>query len=90
MNQPPRQTNTPAVVSLACGIGSWIALPFILGIAAIIAGHMARTQLRNDPGQEGDGFALTGLILGYANVVFCVLALLAIVVFFVVLAGAAH
>lgn len=90
MNLPPRQTNTTAVVSLACGIGSWIALPFILAIAAIVAGHMARGQLRADPTQEGDGMALTGLILGYANLVFSILVAAAIVLFFVVLAGAAH
>jgi hypothetical protein len=90
MNVPPRQTNTAAVISLACGIGSWIALPFILAIAAVIAGHMARGQLRREPGQDGEGMALTGLILGYANIVFTVLAVIAIVLFFVVLAGAAH
>ena len=84
MNAPVRSTNTAAVVSLAFGIGAWIALPFLLGIAAIVAGHMARAQLRREP-QEGAGMALAGLILGYANLVLCLLVLAAVAVFFLVL-----
>ena len=84
MNAPVHSTNTAAVVSLAMGIGAWVALPFVLGIAAIVAGHMARAQIRREP-QEGAGMALAGLILGYANLVLCVLLLVAVAVFFLLL-----
>ena len=87
MNAPARGTNTASVVSLACGIGAWVALPVVLAIAAIVAGHMARGQIRREP-QDGDGMALAGLILGYANLVFALLLAIALVLFFVVLVQA--
>jgi uncharacterized membrane protein len=90
MDTPAGSTNTTSVISLACGIGAWVALPFLLGIAAIVAGHMARAQIRREPQQQGDGMALAGLILGYANVVFCVLLLIALAVFFLFLYQAAN
>jgi hypothetical protein len=87
MNAPARGTNTASVVSLACGIGAWVALPLVLAIAAIVAGHMARAQIRREP-QDGDGMALAGLILGYANLVVALLVAIALVLFFVVLVQA--
>jgi hypothetical protein len=87
MNAPVRSTNTASVVSLACGIGAWVALPLVLAIGAIVAGHMARAQIRREP-QDGDGMALAGLILGYANLVVALLIAVALVLFFVVLVQA--
>lgn len=87
MNAPARGTNAASVVSLACGIGAWVALPVVLAIAAIVAGHMARAQLRREP-QDGDGMALAGLVLGYANLVVALLLAIALVLFFVVLVQA--
>jgi hypothetical protein len=63
-----------AVISLVFGILSWVGLVFIGAIVAIIAGHMARNEIRNAGGQiGGSGMATAGLILGYANVVVSVL-----------------
>jgi hypothetical protein len=87
MNAPARGTNTASVVSLACGIGAWVALPLVLAIAAIVAGHMARAQIRREP-QDGDGMALAGLILGYANLVIALLVAIALVLFLFVLVQA--
>ena len=76
---PVRPTNTMAIVSLVLGILSWIALPFVGAVGAVICGHMARSEIRRAPGVfEGDGMALAGLILGYIH-----LALFVLVLFFV-------
>ena len=76
-------TSTLAVVSLVAGIASWILMPFIAGLAAIICGHMARTEIRRAGGAlEGDGLAVAGLVLGWINVILCVLGVLAVVLFF--------
>ena len=38
------------------------------GIPAIIMGHISRRQIR-ESGEQGDGMALAGLILGYIGLV---------------------
>jgi hypothetical protein len=71
---PPRPTNTLAIVSLASGIATWILLPIIGAIVAIVTGHMARREIRADPTRwSGEGMALAGLILGYAQIVLIIL-----------------
>jgi len=87
MNVPARVTNTMAIVSLVLGILSWIALPLVGAIGAVICGHMARGEIRRAPeAYEGDGMAIAGLILGYLHLV---LVLLAILFVFFVLGGLA-
>jgi hypothetical protein len=76
MNAPSR-TSTAAVISLVFGIVSWIMLPLLGALVAIIAGHMARAEIRSR-GAEGDAMALIGLILGYLNIGLAVLMVLAI------------
>ena len=85
MNSPVpfRQTNTLAIVSLVAGILSWILAPFLGPIVAIITGHMARKEIRNSPDRyEGDGLAIGGLILGYAQLAMIVLGVLVLFLFF--------
>ena len=65
---PYGQTSTLAVVSLVMGIVSWIALPVIGAIAAVITGHMARNEIKQSLGRiTGDGMATAGLVLGYLH-----------------------
>jgi thiol:disulfide interchange protein len=85
--QPPyRQgssTNSLAIVSLVFGILAWCVLPFIGAIVAIICGHLARGEIRRaapDSGIEGDGMAVTGMVLGYVQLALSALALLVVVV----------
>ena len=73
-------TNRLAIASLVCGVGQLVAA-FPAGIAAIILGHMARRQIR-ETGEQGDGLARTGLILGYIGTVGVVLLVLLVVVGF--------
>jgi hypothetical protein len=80
-SNPP--TNTMAIVSLVSGILSWFIFPLIGAIVAIITGHMARKEIRNNFGvQTGDGLAIAGLILGYLNLVVMCLSLVFVLLVF--------
>jgi hypothetical protein len=72
-----QRTSTLAVVSLVFGCIGWLCGP-ILGLAAVITGHMARAEVRKDPSLTGGGMALAGLILGYVWIV-------AVIIYFVVI-----
>ena len=81
MNVPaplsPRQTSTLAIVSLIFGVLSWIVIPLLGSLVAIITGHMARAEIRREPERlDGDGMALAGLILGYLAIGLWLLAIL--------------
>jgi hypothetical protein len=63
-----------AIASLVCGIiGFILCFP---SIGAVVCGHIARAQIRQDPAQGGEGLALAGLITGYivlAGTLICIL-----------------
>ena len=83
MNANIRQTSSLAVISLVAGILGWTLLPFLGSIAAVICGHLARSEIRRAPDRlEGDGLAVAGLVLGYLSIALGVLAVLAIFLFF--------
>ena len=88
MNYPaPRTTSTYAVVSLITGILGWTMIPVLGSIGAIIFGHMARAEIRRSRGQmDGNGLAVTGLVLGWIALV---VELLGVVTFFLFLGGLA-
>ncbi len=65
-----RQTHGLAVVSLVSGILAWMLFPVLCAIVAIVTGHLARRDMRSQPGRhDGDGLALAGLILGWTQMV---------------------
>ena len=75
-------TNSLAVVSLVFGILAWCVLPFVGAIVAIICGHLARGEIRRasaDNRMEGDGMAVAGLLLGYAQLVLWVLLVFVVI-----------
>ncbi|MEO8743468.1 MAG: DUF4190 domain-containing protein [Lysobacteraceae bacterium] len=83
MNTPIRQTCTAATISLIFGILSWCVLPLIGAVVAVIAGHMAKGEIRHSQGAlEGDGLATAGLILGYVHIVVFLLIIIGIFLFF--------
>ncbi|WP_305803989.1 DUF4190 domain-containing protein [Stenotrophomonas sp. YIM B06876] len=87
---PPRQTSSYAVISLVAGILGWTLLPFLGSLGAIIFGHMARGEIRRSNGQlDGDGLAVTGLVLGWVSVALWVLAILAFLAFILFFGGLA-
>ena len=84
MNAAVPRTSTAAVVSLVFGIVTWVALPLIGAVIAVVTGHVARADIQRAPAGsiEGDGMALAGLILGYLQLALWLLAILAIFLFF--------
>ena len=78
-----RTTSTTAVISLIFGILSWILLPVIGAVVAIVCGHMARAEIKRSGGTiDGDAFAIAGLLLGWTHVVLLVGAVVIAVLFF--------
>jgi hypothetical protein len=60
------ETSGKAIASLVCGLFS---LMFPAAIAAIILGHISRSEIRKSGGRlKGNGLALTGLIFGYMGI----------------------
>lgn len=88
MNTVYVRTSSTAVVSLVFGILTWVMLPLIGALVAIVCGHIARGEIRRAaPGTlEGDGMAVAGLVLGYVHLALFVLF---IWLLFAVLGGAA-
>jgi len=75
--KPP--ASTAAVVSLVCGV--LLCLPVVTGVAAIVAGIIARGAARRNPASVGgSGMALAGILLGSANLLFSAVSLLYLVV----------
>ena len=71
---PVRRTNGLAVASMILGI-LWVC--WIGSVLAVIFGHVALSQIKkSQETQQGRGFAVTGLILGYLGVATLILALL--------------
>lgn len=71
---PP--TNTLAIVALILG--------FVLPPGGIICGHLALSQIKRT-GESGHGLAMAGTVMGYVFTGLAVLAVIAYVLFFVVL-----
>ena len=77
--QPPRypagvvraSTNPLAGISLGFGLCQ-VFFPFFGAIVAVVCGHVARSQIRRT-GEQGDGLALAGMVLGYIGVVIPIL-----------------
>ncbi len=71
-------TNTLAVVSIVAGVASFVFVPVIGAIVAVITGHMAKGQIRQT-GEGGGGLATVGLILGYVHLALVVLGVLLVI-----------
>ncbi|MHC0431608.1 DUF1707 and DUF4190 domain-containing protein [Streptomyces sp. O3] len=66
---PPQQTtNGYATGALVCGLLTPVTMG-MTAIPAVILGHTARAAIART-GERGDGSAVTGLVLGYAAIVF--------------------
>ena len=76
---PAQETNPWAIVSLIASILSWVGLFGLGGIVGLVAGMVARNQIRDSAGRQGgDGLALAGIILGAANVLISCIAVLCV------------
>ncbi len=62
----PPPANGKAVGSMVCGILTFFT-GGLTGIPAVILGHSARSEMQRT-GERGEGFAMTGLVLGWLSV----------------------
>jgi hypothetical protein len=85
-----KRTSVAAIISLVAGILTWFSVPLlwlvvptpVCAIAAIVAGHMARAEIRRDPQHvEGNGLAIAGLVLGWSLVLMVILAIVLAMLF---------
>ncbi|MDP9797947.1 hypothetical protein J2S43_006459 [Catenuloplanes nepalensis] len=83
---PRRPTNSMAIAALILGIASLFTCQLV-GIGAIICGNRARNEIRGS-GEEGDGMALAGLILGWVSLAILVLVSLFMIAYFVLFGAA--
>lgn len=76
MNPPATQkTSGLAITSLVLGIISLCCPVFLLPLAAVICGHIARGQIKKSQGAVGGGgVAMAGLILGYLSIALSIVA----------------
>jgi len=81
---PVQPTNTLAIIALVCGVAQF--LTGITFIPAIILGHIARSQIRKT-GEQGDGMALAGLILGYIGGILTIVVVAIVIAFWVHIAN---
>ena len=59
-----------AIASLVLSIVSWLGLVGLGALLGIIFGHIALNEIKQSGGRvEGRGFAIAGLIIGYAHLV---------------------
>jgi hypothetical protein len=93
----PQTTSILAVISLVMGILGWIGMLGIGPLVAIIAGHMAKNEIRESiekykTGESraivgGNGIATAGLVLGYLNLALIAIGLCLVVIIIFALGG---
>jgi hypothetical protein len=77
---PHRPTNSMAIAAMVVALVSLISCPLIGGVAVYL-GNRARAEIRAS-GEDGDGMALTGVIVGWCAVGLAVLLVLVMVAYF--------
>ena len=71
---PVPKTNGLAIASLVCSLLG-LATCAATSILGVIFGHLAKSQIKQS-GEEGEGMALAGLIVGYIGLaIFALIAL---------------
>lgn len=64
------KTEPLAIWSLVLSVLSLVCCGFILGIPAVICGHLALSKFQREPHLQGKGLAIAGLVIGYVAVAF--------------------
>ena len=84
----PASTSGWAIFSLIAGLLAWLGVFGLGGIAAVIAGYVAKGQIRESGGRlGGDGLATAGLVLGYLNLGFALLGICLLILMFAGIIG---
>ncbi|MET8828783.1 DUF1707 and DUF4190 domain-containing protein [Streptomyces sp. NPDC004610] len=74
---PAPPTNGKAVGSMVLGVLTTMTFG-VTGLPAVILGHSARAEMKRT-GEGGEGFAITGLVLGWLSVAGWAVFLLAVI-----------
>ncbi len=76
-------TNSKAIASFAIGLAAlFIPVPFVLGIIAIFLGNSARREMGDNRNEQGEGFAIAGIVLGWVDIVLSLVLGLLMLFFF--------
>ena len=68
-------TEPLAIWSFVMSLCGLLCCGLLLGIPAVICGHLALSNIRSKPYLQGKGFAIAGLIIGYISIAFWILYL---------------
>ena len=60
------KTNTMAILSLIFSLVSLFIIPILAAILGVIFGHVGKKQIK-ETGENGDGLATAGLVIGYIS-----------------------
>lgn len=83
------QTDTKAVWALVLAIGSYVLVPFVLAIIALVLASMSRRDIRASGGRlGGEGMVTAAKVLSWINIALCLLAVAFLLFVFGVLASA--
>ena len=86
---PPAQTDGKAVAGLVLAIGSWLVLPFLAAIVALVlAGSSSREIAASGGRLGGQGINTATRWVAWLNILFCVLAVAVAVAALVLFASA--
>jgi Domain of unknown function (DUF4190) len=79
----PPQTDGKAVAALVCAVASFVIFPFFPAVVAVVLASSSRKEIAASGGRlTGESLALSAFIVGWINIVLCILGL---VVMFAVL-----
>ena len=75
-----------ALASMICGIVSIASFQTIIAVLAVIFGFIGRNEIKKSAGQvEGDGFATTGIVLGFIAIGIGILIIALYIAYFIVI-----
>lgn len=75
------QTSTNAVVALACAVASWVALPLVAAVVAVVLARNATEEIAVSGGRvTGAGLANAARVVGWANIIVSLVVLVSAIV----------
>lgn len=83
--EPAQASKSPSawsIVSLSTGIANYFLIPVIGAILALIAGYIARKEIRESNGRfSGDGMATAGIVLGWIGIALTIIVIALTIIF---------
>lgn len=85
--ETPRRTDSTAVIALICAIGSWVVLPLILAVAALLLARRADAAITSAPDElSGSGLVTGARVLAWLNLLLVAMILAFVAAFAAALA----